>query len=144
MADIEVRHTGQHSFEATNDRGASVRIGRKDQPGSFSPVELLLAAAAGCAAVTAETLITRRVGDGFTARAGDVRPEGAHQLDEVPVTLDYDLSALDEDQRATLETAVRRAVEQLCTVTRTLKKATPAPLHLPASASTTRHPPEGR
>lgn len=131
MSNIEVRHIGPHSFEATNDRGASVRIGRKDQPGSFSPVELLLAAAAGCAAVTAETLIGRRVGDGFTARADDVRPEGAHQLDEVPVTLDYDLSALDEDQRAALETVVRRAVDQLCTVTRTLKKATPAPLRLP-------------
>ncbi|QFZ24056.1 OsmC family peroxiredoxin [Saccharothrix syringae] len=126
-----MRRVGEHDFVAENGRGASVRVGRKGAEGAFTPVELLLAAAAGCAAVTAETLVTRRVGEGLAARADDVRPEGAHELHEVPVTLDYDVSALDEGQRAALEAAVRRAVEQLCTVTRTLKQAPPTPLHLP-------------
>ncbi|MBB5957543.1 putative OsmC-like protein [Saccharothrix tamanrassetensis] len=131
MSNVEVRRVGQHEFVATNDRGASVRVGRKGAEGSFTPVELLLAAAAGCAAVTAETLITRRVGDGLTALADDVRPEGAHELDAVPVTLDYDVSSLTREQREALEVAVRRAIDQLCTVTRTLKKAPPTPLTLP-------------
>ncbi|WP_433269278.1 OsmC family protein [Actinosynnema sp. CS-041913] len=131
MSNVEVRQVGKHEFVATNDRGAAVRVGRKGAEGSFTPVELLLAAAAGCAAVTAETLITRRVGDGLVARADDVRPEGAHELDAVPVTLDYDVSSLEPEQRAALDAAVRRAIEQLCTVTRTLKKAPPTPLTLP-------------
>jgi uncharacterized OsmC-like protein len=131
VSNVEVRRVGEHSFVASNGRGAEVRIGRKDQDGSFSPVELLLAAAAGCAAVTAETLITRRVDGPLTARADDVRVANEHELTTVPVSLDYDLSGLDEAQRAALETAVRRAVDQLCTVTRTLKKAATTPLTLP-------------
>lgn len=131
---VEVRRVGRHSFVGANDRGAQVRIGRQGQQGSFTPVELLLAAAAGCAAVTAETLITRRVGEDseLVAYAEDVRPDGIGRLDEVPVRLDFDLSTLDTAQRETLLTVVRRAVDQLCTVTRTLKESTPAPLDLPA------------
>lgn len=126
-----MRRVGLHEFVATNDRGASVPIGRAGASGSFSPVELLLAAMAGCAAVTVETLVQRRVGDGLVARADDVRPAGAHQLDEVPVTLDYDVSALTDEQRAALDATVRRAIDQLCTVSRTLNNAPPTPLHLP-------------
>ncbi len=131
VSNVEVRQVGKHEFVATNDRGASARVGRKGAEGSFTPVELLLAAAAGCAAVTAETLITRRVGEGVTARADDVRPADAHELDSVPVTLDYDVSALTEEQRAELDALVRRAIDQLCTVSRTLRKAPPTPLYLP-------------
>lgn len=131
MSNVEVRRVGKHEFVATNDRGASVPIGRKGAEGAFTPVELLLAAVAGCAIVTAETLITRRVGDGLVARAEDVRPAGAHQLDAVPVTLDYDVSSLTPEQREALDTTVRRAIERLCTVSRTLEKSPPAPLILP-------------
>ncbi|WP_447006006.1 OsmC family protein [Saccharothrix isguenensis] len=131
MSDVEVKLVGQHDFVATNGRGASVRVGRKGAPGAFTPVELLLAAAAGCAAVTAETLVTRRVDGGLVARADDVRPAGEHQLDAIPIALDYDTSQLDATQRAALESAVRRAIEQLCTVTRTLKATPPTPVTLP-------------
>jgi len=132
VSNIEVRQAGQHSFVASNGRGAEVRIGRKDQEGSFSPTELLLAAAAGCVAVTAETLVTRRVGE-FTAHAEHVSDEGVHEVTTVPVSLDYDLSGLDEAQRAALDAIVRRAVEQLCTVTRTLKRSATTPLTLPGT-----------
>ncbi|MEV0677910.1 OsmC family protein [Actinosynnema sp. NPDC050436] len=131
MSDVEVRKVGQHEFVATNGRGASVPIGRAGAEGSFSPVELLLAAMAGCAAVTAETLIERRVGPVLSARAADVRPAGAHELHEVPVTLEYDVSALTDEQREALDVTVRRAVDQLCTVSRTLHESPPTPLHLP-------------
>ena len=131
MSNVEVRRVGQHDFVATNDRGASVRVGRKGAEGAFTPVELLLAAAAGCAAVTAETLITRRVDGDLVARADDVRSADGHSLTSVPVALDYDISGLDDTQRAALEAAVLRAIDQLCTVTRTLKNAPPTPLTLP-------------
>ncbi|WP_367131706.1 OsmC family protein [Saccharothrix sp. HUAS TT1] len=131
MSNVEVRRVGEHDFVATNDRGASVRVGRKGAEGAFTPVELLLAAAAGCAAVTVETLVTRRVEGDLVARADDVRSADGNSLTSVPVDLAYDISQLTEAQRTALETTVRRAIDQLCTVTRTLKSTPPTPLTLP-------------
>jgi uncharacterized OsmC-like protein len=136
---INVERVGEHEFVATNDRGASVRIGRKGQEGSFSPVELLVAAAAGCAVVTSETLILRRTGgDQLTAVADAVQSESGNEVISIPVTLSYDLSAV-EDAEA-LEVVVRRAVEQFCTVTRTLKQSATAPLQLPMPLQTASDP----
>lgn len=136
---IELERVGEHEFVATNDRGASVRIGRKGQEGSFSPVELLVAAAAGCAAVTSETLILRRTGgDHLSATADAVQSESGNEVLSVPVVLHYDLSAVDDPEA--LETVVRRAVEQFCTVTRTLKQSATAPLQLPTPFQTAEEP----
>ncbi|MBC6449581.1 OsmC family protein [Actinokineospora xionganensis] len=121
---IDVERTGSHEFVGRNGRGAEVRIGRVGQEGSFSPVELLLAAAAGCVAITGEELILRRTGEiPIRAAAADVRPAGAHQLDGVDVSLDLDLSGLDAEAQAEVRAIVTRAVEALCTVTRTLKQS---------------------
>lgn len=136
---INLERVGEHEFVATNGRGASVKIGRKGQEGSFSPVELLVAAAAGCAMVTSETLILRRTGsDQLTAEADAVQSESGNEVVSIPVTLSYDLSAV-EDVEA-LETVVRRAVEQFCTVTRTLKQSATAPLQLPMPLQTAPDP----
>lgn len=129
---VSVERTGSHEFVARNDRGAEVRIGRVGQEGSFSPVELLLAAAAGCVAVTGEELVLRRTGEiPIRAMAVDLRPAGAHQLDGVDVALDLDLSGLDPDAQDELRAVVIRAVEALCTVTRTLKQSSEARLTIP-------------
>ncbi|CRK55600.1 hypothetical protein [Alloactinosynnema sp. L-07] len=129
MSSIDVVRTGTHEFVARNDRGAEVSIGRVGQEGSFSPVELLLAAAAGCVAVTGEELIVRRAGEvPLRVTAADVRPPGAHQLDGVDLLLDLDLSALDAAAQDELRSVVQRAVAALCTVTRTLKQSASADL----------------
>ncbi|WP_439663708.1 OsmC family protein [Lentzea sp. HUAS TT2] len=136
---INVERVGEHEFVASNGRGASVRIGRKGQEGSFSPVELLVAAAAGCAMVTSETVILRRTGgDQLTAEADAVQSESGNEVLSIPVTLSYDLSAVDDPEA--LETVVRRAVEQFCTVTRTLKQSATAPLQLPVPLQTAPDP----
>jgi uncharacterized OsmC-like protein len=136
---INLERVGEHEFVASNGRGASVRIGRKGQEGSFSPVELLAAAAAGCALVTSETLILRRTGgDQLTAVADAVQSENGTEVISIPVTLSYDLSAVDDPEA--LEAVVRRAVEQLCTVTRTLKQTATAPLQLPTPLQTAEDP----
>ena len=56
----------------------------------------------------------------------------------IPVTLSYDLSSVDDPEA--LETVVRRAVEQFCTVTRTLKQSATAPLQLPMPLQTASDP----
>jgi uncharacterized OsmC-like protein len=132
---IEIERVGDHEFVASNGRGATVRIGRKGQEGSFSPVELLVAAAAGCAVVTSETLILRRTGgEELSAVADAVQSESGNEVISIPVTLSYDLSSVDDPEA--LETVVRRAVEQFCTVTRTLKQSATAPLQLPMPLQT--------
>ena len=124
---LEVQRDGQHSFVGRNDRGAEVRLGRTGAEGAFSPAELLQIAAAGCSAVTAEELITRRVGEDAKFRVAVTadRREGASELDAVHVAFDVDVSTLAEDQRTALAGAVDRAIERLCTVSRTLKKGIP-------------------
>ncbi|QRP47497.1 OsmC family protein [Amycolatopsis sp. FDAARGOS 1241] len=124
---LEVQREGEHDFVGRNERGAEVRIGRKGAEGAFSPAELLQIAAAGCSAVTAEHLITRRVGDDskFSVSVTADRREGASELDAVHVAFDVDVSALDAEQREALATAVDRAIDRLCTVSRTLKKGIP-------------------
>ena len=124
---LEVRRVGQHEFVGTNERGAQVRLGRKGAPGAFSPAELLQVATAGCNAVTAEDLITRRVGEDSTFRVevSADRREEASELDAVSVRFDVDLGALDATERENLAVAVDRAIERLCTVSRTLKKGIP-------------------
>jgi uncharacterized OsmC-like protein len=104
-----------------------VRIGHKDSEGAFSPAELLQIAAGGCSAVTAEHLITRRIGDAakFTSSVTADRREGASELDAVHVAFDVDVSSLDADQREALATAVDRAIGRLCTVSWTLKTGIP-------------------
>ncbi|MCG8916900.1 OsmC family protein [Actinokineospora sp. PR83] len=126
MAAVRVRRIGTHAFTASNDRGGHVRLGRVGEPGAFTPVELLLAAAAGCVGITAEDLVVRRTTPDAVVDvvAEDVRPVGAHALDGVDIGLDLDLSGLDERARAELVAVVRRAVEAVCTVTRTLKEST--------------------
>jgi uncharacterized OsmC-like protein len=124
---LEVQRDGQHAFVGRNDRGAEVRIGRKGAEGAFSPAELLQIAAAGCSAVTAEELITRRIGEDakFRVTVSADRREGASELDAVHVAFDVDVSTLAADQREALAGAVDRAIERLCTVSRTLKKGIP-------------------
>lgn len=132
---LEVQRDGEHSFVGRNDRGAEVRLGRTGAEGAFSPAELLQIAAAGCSAVTAEELITRRIGEDakFRVTVGADRREGASELDAVHVAFDVDVSTLVADQREALAGAVDRAIERLCTVSRTLKKGIPVTEEFPTA-----------
>lgn len=121
---VEVRRTGSHDFVGVNPRGAEVRIGRDGAEGAFTPGELLLVAAASCAGLTAEGLLTRRLGESapLVVHADrDKESEDAHEFSTVRVGFDVDLSVVDEDKRAALKEAVDRAIERLCTVSRTLE-----------------------
>ncbi|WP_026424244.1 OsmC family protein [Actinokineospora inagensis] len=123
MGTIRAERTGEHVFTAVNGRGAAVEVGRAGMEGVFSPVELLLAAVAGCVGITAEELVMRRTGAAPRVAASDVRPEGAHELDGVRVDVGVDVAGLDQAARDELVAVVNRAVDALCTVTRTLKRS---------------------
>lgn len=126
---VEVRRSGQQSFTATNGRGGRVAIGVDGAPDSFTPGELLLAAIAGCSAVTSENLVTRRLGESaeVTVHADRSKdPADPHRFSEVRVSFDVDLSVLENvDDREKLIGLVRRAIEQQCTVSRSVEQGTP-------------------
>ncbi|HET6708032.1 OsmC family protein [Amycolatopsis sp.] len=132
---LEVERTGEHAFVGRNERGAEVLLGRKGAEGAFSPAELLQIAVAGCNAVTAEELITRRIGEDakFRVTVDADRRKGASELDAVHVAFDVDVSTLAADQREALAGAVDRAIERLCTVSRTLKKGIPVTEEFPGA-----------
>lgn len=132
---VEVRRTGEHLFTATNDRGAEVAIGRDGAPGAFTPGELLLAAIAGCSAVTSENLFVRRLGDdaSLTVHADRHKTkEDPNKFASVQVNVDVDLGALEDPaERGKLADAVQRAIERFCTVSRSVEEGTPIELTLP-------------
>lgn len=132
---VEVHRDGKHSFTASNGRGARVAIGREGAPESFTPGELLLAAIAGCSAVTTENLLVRRLGDSaeLVLRADrDKDPEDQHKFSSIRVRFDVDLSGIEDGtERDRLVDAAERAVRRFCTVSRSVEESTPVELVLP-------------
>ncbi len=135
---VDVARTGEHQFVATNGRGGEVSIGRDGAPHAFTPGELLLAAIAGCSALTSENLLTRRLGAGAALGVHADRTKDAddpNTFSSVRVSFDVDLSKVDDPgEREKLVNAVHRAIERACTVSRSVERGTPIHVELPASA----------
>ena len=72
-------------YEATNARGARIEVGGE---GNCSPVELLLAAIAGCTAVDVDVMTSRRAEpEEFVVEAsGRKETEGGNHLEDLTVT----------------------------------------------------------
>lgn len=121
---VDISRIGPSRYRVTNDRGTSIEIG-DGSDADFTPVELLLAALAGCTAITVDPLISRRAEpDTFDVhtRADKVRDElGSHLVD---IAMRFDVAFPDgeagEAARALLPDAIAKAEDRLCTVSRTL------------------------
>jgi uncharacterized OsmC-like protein len=126
MTELWVQRTGTRRYTGHSARGAQVLIGSEDVDGVFTPGELLKIALAACSGMSSDQPLARRLGDDYEATvkvsgAADRDQERYPQLRE---TLELDLSGLTEEEAARLRVVVNRAVEQVCTVGRTLKSGT--------------------
>lgn len=130
MTKLWVERTGTRRYTGHSSRGAQVLVGSEDVDGVFTPGELLKIALAACSGMSSDAPLARRLGDDYAATirvsgAADREQERYPLLEE---TLELDLSSLDpgldEADRQRLLTVVRRAVEQVCTVGRTLQSGT--------------------
>jgi uncharacterized OsmC-like protein len=126
---VTLQRTGPGRFVATNARGAAVAISGQD-PDTFSPVELLLAAIAGCTGLDVDALTSRRAEPGsFELRAGGdkLRDQDGNRMDQLEVVfrVRFPDGAAGDEARAVLPAAVKRSHDRLCTVTRTVERATP-------------------
>ena len=126
---MSIDRTGEKRYTATNERGGTIGIG--DGSGTeFTPVELLLAAIAGCTAIDVDVVTTRRaepVSFQVGADALKVRDaEGSH-LTDIAVTfrIEFPGGEAGDAARAILPDIVRKSHDRLCTVSRTIERGTP-------------------
>ena len=116
-------------YLATNSRGATLRFGSKADD-AFSPVELLLAAIAGCSAVDVDVVTGRRAAaESFAVRceAEAVRDESGNILKDVRLTFEitFPEGEAGDAARAMLPRAVAASHDRTCTVSRTVEAGTP-------------------
>ena len=101
-------------------------VGNEDVEGVFTPGELMKIALAACSGMASDAPLQRRLGEDYPATikvsgAADREQERYPHLDE---QMKLDLSGLSEVEVARVLTVVERAIDQVCTVGRTLKSGT--------------------
>ena len=126
MTQLWVERTGVRRYTGRSSRGAEVLVGSEDVEGVFAPGELLKIALAACSGMSSDHPLRTRLGDDYPATitvsgAADREQEVYPHLDE---RLEVDLSSLTEEERVRLLTIVRRSIDKVCTVGRTLKQGT--------------------
>jgi uncharacterized OsmC-like protein len=130
LRSIEMTRLEKGRYEATNTRGARLEVGQGGTDETFSPVELLLVAIAGCGAIDVDFLTTKRSEPtrfDVRMRGDKVRDEHGNRMTNLVLTLDVEFPD-DEAGRAAydvLPRAVRQMHDRLCTVSRTVELGTP-------------------
>lgn len=120
---VTVTREGHRRFIGRSARGGEVAIGDAAFERTFTPGELMKVALAACAGFSAESAITRRLGDDAAITVAVVGDKLADEdrYAHLSESLQIDLSGLDESARARLITVIGRAIDQACTVGRSLK-----------------------
>ena len=122
-ARLWVERIGHRRYTGYNDRGARVEIGNTGDEGVFGPVELLKVALAGCAGLTGDNALSRRLGEdvAVTIEVGGLTDGPEDRVPAFAERLVVDLSGLPDEERDKLLTVLHRAIEEHCTVSRTLE-----------------------
>ena len=124
LRSIDLTRTGPQRYEATNARGGVIPLA-SGEGADFTPVELLLAAIAGCAAIDVDLITGKRArAETFDLRAEGhkVRDEQGNHLVGLRVTLDLVFPEGEDGDRAreALPRAIAQTRDRLCTVGRTV------------------------
>ena len=132
---VAIARAGPNSYLATNARGATISVsdGRDD---SFTPVELLMVAIAGCTAIDIDYIPSKRAEPlelSATASGDKIRSaeHGNHMTNvEVTFTVTFPAGEAGDAARETLPIALQRSHDRLCTVGRTIEAGTPITMKL--------------
>ena len=126
MTQLWVERTGVRRYTGHSSRGAQVLIGSEDVDGVFTPGELMKIALAACSGMSSDQPLARRIGDDYQAKVR-VSGDADREQERYPLlqeTLEVDLSGLTDEEKQRVLIVVSRAIDQVCTVGRTLKSGT--------------------
>jgi uncharacterized OsmC-like protein len=126
---VAVDRVGPNSYTATNARGGTISVG-DGRDDAFTPVELLMAAIAGCTAIDVDLVTSRRAEpDSFQVEvdAKKVSDTGGNHLTDIVVTFKVAFPDGEggDKARAVLPDIVKKSHDRLCTVSRTVEMGTP-------------------
>jgi putative redox protein len=126
---VTVERTAPGRYTATNARGGQLTLGKGDT-GDFTPVELLLAAIAGCTGIDVDVVTSRRAEpDAFEVRADaeKVRDDQGNHLTGIVVSFRVAFPDTEPGRAAQslVPGLVQASHDRLCTVGRTVEIGTP-------------------
>lgn len=134
--ELWVERTGIRRYTGRSSRGAQVLIGSETDEGVFTPGELLKIALAGCSGLSSDQPLRRRLGDDYPAviRVSGDADRDAERYPLLAERLEIDLSGLTAEEKDRLLLVVNRAIDQVCTVGRTLKSGAEVTLEVVETA----------
>jgi putative redox protein len=128
LRQLDLAQIGEGRYQAVNVRGGVLPIGAGDDA-DFTPVELLLAALAGCTAIDVGLITGKRARPqdlDIHVEGHKVRDDGGSHLVDLQVTVAVRFPEGEAGDRAreVLPRAIRQTGDRLCTVGRTLQLGT--------------------
>jgi uncharacterized OsmC-like protein len=116
------------SYLATNDKGATLRFGASTED-TLSPVELLLAAVAGCSGMDLDYVTSRRAEPlrfDAVSEAEYIKDDTGNILKDIKVTFTLAFPEGEDGDRARdrIESALQSSHDRTCTVSRTIEQGT--------------------
>ena len=125
--EVRVERVDRLRYRAHGANGATLDFGVGD--GLLTPVELLLAAIAGCSSVDVDAVTTRReIPQVFEVLASALKKheDGAVRLDDVEVDFDVQFPETEAGTQAAkmVDRLIRLSAEKDCTVSRTVEHPT--------------------
>jgi uncharacterized OsmC-like protein len=134
---VSLKRVRKGVLELSNERGGTMLVGQGEEPGddaNFTPVELLLAAIAGCSANDVDYIAGKRAEPtafDVVSEGLKVKDEHGNHLDDIEVTFTVRFPEGEAGDRARdmLPKAIAMSHDRLCTVTRTVVLGTPVASH---------------
>ena len=122
-APVVVERISTRRYTGRSPRGGVVQIGDAAFPDTFTPGELLKVAIGACAAMSADAVLARRLGDDFplTVTVDAEKSTDENRYTHVVEQLALELGHLDEGARSKVLDIMGRAIDQACTVGRTVE-----------------------
>ena len=135
---------GTDCYTGHNARGAQVRMGPVAAGDVFTPGELLKVALAGCAGMSPDHSLARRLGADVpvTVYVSGPKLRSDERYPALHEELVVDLSGLEPADRDRVVTVIRRSIDRNCTVGRTLEHSSSVELTISGQATAAAaHPP---
>ena len=125
IREVSIKRVESRKYQATSlESGASLEFGQGE--GLLTPVELLLAAIAGCSAIDVDVATTRRSEpENFEVKASGykVSEDSASRMEDIRLGFDLKVPETEEGRKAAgmVERIVKLSHDKYCTVSRTVE-----------------------